>query len=173
MLELVLGGARSGKSRYAMQRALMLSQRPVYIATAQASSDVDLRARIARHQQDRDPRFETHEQSLRPECLSLIDRTVLLDCVTLWLSAVWMEERQNTERIRQRVRDAVVAIQAQAEHLVLVSNEIGMGVHAATEVGRQFADLQGWVNQDIAVRADRVVLMVAGLPLVIKSQDAK
>ena len=171
MFELVLGGARSGKSRYAMQRALLLDPRPLYVATARAMDDTDLQQRIEHHRRERDPRFETAEAGHRPEQVALEGRTAVVDCVTLWLSTVWMEERQNSEVIRRRMREAVAAMHARAHHLLLISNEIGLGVHAATAVGRQFADLQGWVNQDMAAQADRVTLMVAGLPLTVKQEQ--
>ena len=134
--------------------------------------DADLQQRIEHHRRERDPRFETAEAGHRPEQVVLEGRTAVVDCVTLWLSTVWMEERQDSAVIRRRMRESVAAMHARARHLLLISNEIGLGVHAATAAGRQFADLQGWINQDIAALADRVTLMVAGLPLPIKQETS-
>lgn len=161
---LVLGGARSGKSRHA--ESLCVGNRH-YIATAQAFDD-EMKARIAKHREDRGAAWTTHEvtQDLSGK-LREIDgkgRVVLVDCLTLWLSNVMLSE----EDWRGPSEVLAALLPAMTADVVLVSNEVGMGIVPETALGRQFRDAQGFLNQRIAAVADRVVFVAAGLPLVLK-----
>ncbi len=167
MLYYISGGQRSGKSRHAQELALQLSSSPVYLATSRAWDD-DHRRRIARHVADRDARWTTLEEEKYLSRLPLAGRTVVLDCVTLWLTNFFADAKYDVETTLQQARGEFDKLMQQDCTLLVVSNEIGMGLHAPTETGRQFADLQGWLNQHIARRADRAIFMVSGLPLVVK-----
>jgi adenosylcobinamide kinase/adenosylcobinamide-phosphate guanylyltransferase len=167
MLYYISGGQRSGKSRYAQDLALQLSEQPVYLATSRPWDD-DHRARIARHVTDRDARWTTLEEEKHLSRLNLAGRTVVLDCVTLWLTNFFSDAQYDVENTLQQAKNEFDKLLLQDCTLLVISNEIGMGLHAPTEVGRKFADLQGWLNQHIAQRADRAIFMVSGLPLVVK-----
>lgn len=161
---LVLGGARSGKSRHA--ESLCLGKRH-YIATAQAFDD-EMRARIAKHRADRGADWTTHEvtQDLSG-ALRDIDgagQTILVDCLTLWLSNLMLAD----EDWRGLSEVLATLLPAMTSDVVLVSNEVGMGIVPETSLGRQFRDAQGFLNQQIAAVADKVVFVAAGLPLVLK-----
>lgn len=164
---LVLGGARSGKSRYAEQTALELSSAPVYLATSRVI-DADHQARIERHQKDRGQEWRTVEEEKHLSRCGLRDNVVVVDCVTLWLSNFFMDLHQDVDRcVREATHELDQAL-AQPNRWIFVSNEIGQGVHAESEAGRKFTDLQGFVNQEIAKRVDAVALMVAGIPHYVK-----
>jgi adenosylcobinamide kinase/adenosylcobinamide-phosphate guanylyltransferase len=163
---LVLGGARSGKSRHA--EGLCTGERH-YVATAQAFDD-EMRARIAKHRQDRGSDWVTHEapHSL-VETLRDIDapgRCILVDCLTLWLSNTMLAESD-----WQGLAGVLAALlPAMRADVVLVSNEVGMGIVPETSLGRAFRDAQGILNQRVAEVADTVVFVAAGLPLVLKGE---
>ncbi|MDO3625347.1 bifunctional adenosylcobinamide kinase/adenosylcobinamide-phosphate guanylyltransferase [Mucilaginibacter sp. BT774] len=164
MIYYITGGTRSGKSRYAQQLALSLSDNPVYLATAR-KWDEDFEQRIRRHQQDRDERWQNIEEERYPSKLDLQGRIVVLDCVTLWLTNFFSDTKYNVDETLKQIKtefDKLAGIEAT---WIIISNEIGMGMHADTETGRKFADLQGWINQHIAQRADKAIFMVSGLPL--------
>jgi adenosylcobinamide kinase/adenosylcobinamide-phosphate guanylyltransferase len=167
MLYYISGGQRSGKSRYAQDLALQLSPSPVYLATSRAWDD-DHRQRIARHVADRDARWTTLEEEKYPSRLDLTGRTVVLDCVTLWLTNFFTDTGYDVAETLRQAQAEFDALRQQECTLLVISNEIGMGLHAPTEAGRKFADLQGWLNQHIARQADRAIFMVSGLPLVVK-----
>ena len=167
MLYYISGGQRSGKSRYAQDLALQLSPNPVYLATSRAWDD-DHRQRIARHVADRDARWTTLEEEKYLSRLDLTGRTVVLDCVTLWLTNFFADADYAVEATLRHAQAEFDQLMRQDCTLLVISNEIGMGLHAPTEAGRKFADLQGWLNQHIAQRADRAIFMVSGLPLVVK-----
>ncbi|NCO41486.1 MAG: bifunctional adenosylcobinamide kinase/adenosylcobinamide-phosphate guanylyltransferase [Armatimonadetes bacterium CG_4_10_14_3_um_filter_66_18] len=165
---LVLGGARSGKSRWALQHASHY-ERPVYLATAEPGDD-EMRERIRHHQQERGSEWRTVEEPLEIDRVltdgNLNAGVVLVDCLTLWLSNVVTQ--LGSDRYTER-RDALLeALAKPAQPVVLVSNEVGMGIVPASELGREFRDLAGWLNQDMARVADKVVLVVAGLSLALK-----
>jgi adenosylcobinamide kinase/adenosylcobinamide-phosphate guanylyltransferase len=164
---LILGGARSGKSRLAERLARESGRERVYVATAQAFDD-EMAERIARHRIDRGDGWTTVETPLdlaaavRGE--SEPGRVLLVDCLTLWLSNVMLAGRDVAAGIDDLV-DAVTAVQAP---LVLVSNEVGLGIVPDTPLGRRFRDAQGILNQRIAAVVPRVVFVAAGLPLALK-----
>lgn len=167
MLYYISGGQRSGKSRYAQELALQLSPSPVYLATSRAWDD-DHRQRIARHVADRDARWTTLEEEKYPSRLPLAGRTVVLDCVTLWLTNFFTDTGYDVAKTLRQAQAEFDALRRLDCTLLVISNEIGMGLHAPTEAGRKFADLQGWLNQHIARQADRAIFMVSGLPLAVK-----
>ncbi len=167
MLTYISGGQRSGKSRYAQDLALQLSPNPVYLATSRAWDD-DHRQRIARHVADRDARWTTLEEEKYPSRLDLSGRTVVLDCVTLWLTNFFADAEYDVDAALEQAKAEFDKLLLLDCTLLIISNELGMGLHATTEAGRKFTDLQGWLNQHIAQRADRAIFMVSGLPLVVK-----
>jgi adenosylcobinamide kinase/adenosylcobinamide-phosphate guanylyltransferase len=165
---LVLGGARSGKSRYAEQE--VMSSRPpwIYVATAESFDD-EMATRIAEHKSRRSLDWQTIDAPLDlAGALAALPRsaTVLVDCLTLWLSNLMLAGRDIETEIR-RLEEAMLAHTAP---LVLVSNEVGSGIVPDNALARRFRDFQGLLNQRVAARADRVVLVVAGLPMIVKGQ---
>jgi adenosylcobinamide kinase/adenosylcobinamide-phosphate guanylyltransferase len=166
---LVLGGARSGKSRYAEQ--ITMSSRPpwIYLATAESFDD-EMTTRIADHKNRRSHDWQTIDTPLDlADALAALppSATVLVDCLTLWLSNLMLAERDIDAEI-QRLEAAMLA---HAAPLVLVSNEVGFGIVPDNALARRFRDFQGLLNQRVAARADRVVLVVAGLPMIVKGQS--
>ncbi|SNS57429.1 adenosylcobinamide kinase /adenosylcobinamide-phosphate guanylyltransferase [Sphingomonas laterariae] len=163
---LILGGARSGKSRFAQSLAEAEAGPLIYVATAQAFDD-EMAERIAHHQADRGPRWTTREvpQEL-PQALreAGTDATLLVDCLTLWLSNRMLAD----DDMAEAVDGLVAAIRACPARLILVSNEVGSGIVPETPLGRAFRDHAGRANQAVAAVADRVALIVAGLPLWLK-----
>ena len=170
--DLILGGVRSGKSRLALRLAAAMPRgsRGAFLATAQAL-DGDMEARIARHRAERPAGWATLEEpyDVVAACESLEGRVdvVVLDCVTLWVANLLL--RGDVETSILAAADALAGYFAERRFsLIIVSNEVGAGLHPPTEVGLQFRDALGGVNQRIAAAADRVRYMVAGLPMVIK-----
>lgn len=171
MIALLVGGARSGKSRHAQEVARALTPSPIMLATSRAYDD-DHAARIARHKADRGPEWTTLEEPLaiaRPE---LAGRVVVVDCVTLWLTNVFSDARWNPSVAHEAARAELARLFEVRATWILVTNELGMAPHAATEAARKFVDIHGFVNQEIASRADAVTLMVCGIPLPVKGGDA-
>lgn len=164
---LVLGGARSGKSRIAQQWAEATSRTRVLIATAQAF-DAEMQERIAHHRSERDASWEVREAALdlvpALRMAAAPDRIVLVDCLTLWLSNVMLDGRD-----ARRETDALIdALKALEGPVLLVSNEVGQGIVPATALGRAFRDEQGRLNQRIAAACDAVVFVAAGCPVLLK-----
>ncbi|MFC1641493.1 bifunctional adenosylcobinamide kinase/adenosylcobinamide-phosphate guanylyltransferase [Myxococcota bacterium] len=168
-ITLIVGGARSGKSRYAQQLALELWNTPIYVATSREWDD-DHRARIERHRRERSTAWSTVEEQRNLADLPWDDPqvVVVVDCITLWLTNLFCDGGNHVESALSEARQQIDTIATRSAHWLLVSNELGMGVHAATDLGRKFADLQGWVNQHAAAQAQAVALMVAGIPLYVK-----
>ena len=168
MLTLITGGTRSGKSRYAQGLALQLDQRPCYLATAR-HWDAEFSQRIARHQSERRQHWDNQEIEIALSSLQTDSEAVVVDCVTLWLTNLFTDTNSDAEASLAQAQQEIDLLAARKDkHWLLVSNEIGMGLHADTAIGRQFIDLQGFSNQYIAQRADRVLFMVSGLRLVVK-----
>jgi adenosylcobinamide kinase/adenosylcobinamide-phosphate guanylyltransferase len=163
----VLGGARSGKSRYAEGLIARLPKPWIYIATAEARDD-EMAARIAAHKARREAGWQTIEAPHElPEAFDAAPQAaaVLVDCLTLWLANV-MEAKFDMEKIFARLEKALAA---RAGATVLVSNEVGLGIVPDNALARSFRDLQGVLNQRLAAQAPRVVMMVAGIPIALKS----
>lgn len=167
MIYYITGGQRSGKSSYGQELALSLSNNPIYLATAR-HWDGDFQNRIARHQSDRDERWENIEEEKTLSKYDFLDRVVLIDCITLWLTNFFVDTKNDVEACLTQAKTEFDLLCEQEATFIIISNEIGMGTHAHTEVGRRFTDLQGWMNQYISRRADRAILMVSGLPLNLK-----
>jgi adenosylcobinamide kinase/adenosylcobinamide-phosphate guanylyltransferase len=165
-LTLVLGGARSGKSRYAESLIAALPQPWIYVATAEAR-DAEMAERIALHRSRRGENWQTVEA---PHNLSAAlaavaaDTPVLIDCLTVWLSNCMLAGAD----VATEIAHLEAALDSRRAPVVLVSNEVGSGIIPDNVLARRFCDLQGSLNQRMAARADRVVLMVAGLPVVVK-----
>ena len=161
---LVLGGARSGKSRFA--ESLSHGKRH-YVATAQAFDD-EMRDRIALHQRQRGDGWLTHEEvfAVSPRLENLNDPAnfILVDCLTLWLSNLMLADHD----VADATMRLLMILQTMKADVVLVSNEVGLGIVPETPLGRAFRDTQGRLNQQVAEVADRVVFIVAGLPLMLK-----
>lgn len=164
---LVLGGARSGKSRYAETRAVETGLARIYVATAEAG-DAEMRARIARHRAGRGDGWLTVEAPL--DLAGAIDahagaeRVVLVDCLTLWLSNRMLAGGD----VESAVSDAIAAIGRAAGPVILVSNEVGWGIVPDNALARRFRDAAGFANQRFAAAVDEVQLVCAGLPLPLK-----
>ncbi|MFN3739807.1 MAG: bifunctional adenosylcobinamide kinase/adenosylcobinamide-phosphate guanylyltransferase [Thermodesulfovibrionales bacterium] len=188
----ITGGARSGKSRFALEMATKLQGRKVYIATAEPL-DEEMRQRIERHKRERGGDWFTIEEPLNlPQLLRELKRSydvVLIDCLTLWLSNLILK-RQNTEDRAQTIETEIaqfldtIKIFKSSLHpfthspihlnssnfcsLFIVSNEVGMGIVPDNELARRFRDLAGLLNQKVATVADEVYIVVSGIPLKIK-----
>lgn len=167
MIRLILGGARSGKSRQAEQLAQASGHEVIYVATAQAY-DAEMQTRIERHRSERPAHWLTLEEPLQLAATILQhqapDRCLLIDCLTLWVTNQLLADAD-----MEAERQALCAALANARgDIILVSNETGMGVVPMGELSRRFSDEAGWLNQSIAAQADQVVLMVAGIPMRVK-----
>jgi adenosylcobinamide kinase/adenosylcobinamide-phosphate guanylyltransferase len=171
---LIVGGARSGKSRFAVER-LSPDARIVFVATAQAR-DENMVKRIARHRAERPPRWETVEEPYdlvrRLHALEGAGDGILVDCLTLWVSNLLLRGDRD-DAILEGAEALAGLIGRRRSSLTLVSNEVGEGVHPETEIGLRFRDLLGGVNQRVAAACDSVVLMVAGIPLTVKAPAAR
>ena len=170
---LVTGGARSGKSSYALQLGKTFSKK-AYVATAQAL-DQEMLERIEKHRKERDASFATVEAPF--ELTGALRKIpagfdfVLVDCLTLWLSNLFLKD-QHPSALEQEIEIFLNFLPARSFTLALVSNEVGMGVVPDNELGRKFRDWQGKLNQQVAERADEVVLMVSGLPVFVKKEES-
>ncbi|PIF31143.1 adenosylcobinamide kinase /adenosylcobinamide-phosphate guanylyltransferase [Flavobacterium sp. 9] len=168
MIYLITGGERSGKSSYAQNLALQLSNAPIYVATAR-KWDADFQNRIDRHQQERDERWTNIEKEKHLSEIDFSGKVALIDCVTLWLTNFFIDHKNDVPLSLEEAKKEFLSIAAQENAtLIIVTNEIGMGVHAETHIGRKFTELQGWMNQFLASNANEVVLMVSGIPVKIK-----
>ena len=171
MITLILGGVRSGKSRYA-QALAEKSAKVIFLATAEAGDD-EMRARIEHHQQERPATWRTVEVPVDLDT-ALIQHgnngaLLLVDCLTLFTANLLAAEKDNANQIQTRVDRLCAALkEVSAASIVLVSNEVGSGIVPAYASGRQFRDLLGEINQRVAQIADNVVLMVAGCPMAVK-----
>ncbi len=169
----VFGGARSGKSTFAEKLALARFRHPLYLATAE-HTDAEMDDRIARHQARRGEAWGCHEEPLdvasaianaAPECDG-----ILLECLSTWLGNVLYHANENAWEERRAV--FLDALRNTSRGIVVIGNEVGMGIVPATPLGRQFRDLNGWLNQAVAAVADEVIFVAAGLPLWLKGAPA-
>jgi adenosylcobinamide kinase/adenosylcobinamide-phosphate guanylyltransferase len=167
MILYITGGERSGKSNYAQQQALEKSSEPIYIATSRIW-DEDFKNRVQKHVSGRDERWTTIEEEKHIGTLNLEQKVAVLDCVTLWLTNFYTDTNYNVQDSLEQAKKEFDLLAAQDCTLIIISNELGMGVHAETEIGRKFVELQGWMNQYIASKAHNAVLMVSGIPLRLK-----
>ena len=170
---LVTGGARSGKSKYAEQRAAVLGSRRLYVATAEAK-DEEMAQRIAEHKRRRGDEWTTIEEAVELSGALLAQRgrtdCALVDCLTLWLSNLLL--RRDTKYAEEKIEELLKMLPRLDFHIVLVTNEVGWGIVPDNPLGRQFRDLAGWTNQRIAAAANEIVLLVAGMPMIVKKGKA-
>lgn len=166
-ITLITGGQRSGKSRYAQELALSLSPNPIYLATSRVW-DEEHRARINRHKEERGAEWTTIEEEKELSKYDYKGRVVLIDCITLWATNFFFDLESNVEHALETIQSEFDKVITQDAQFILVTNEIGMGEMSQNDLQRKFADLQGWLNQYIASRADEVYLMVSGIPLKVK-----
>ena len=166
---LITGAARSGKSRYAEQQARELGPRRLYIATAEAK-DPEMCQRIDEHKRRRGNDWVTIEEPLALAETLLGQRTqtdcALVDCFTLWLSNLLLA--YEVKYARERVERLVETTRQLDFHLMFVTNEVGWGIVPDNSLAREFRDLSGWANQRMAAVANEVVLMVTGIPMIVK-----
>jgi len=171
---LVLGGVRSGKSRYAEELARNQARAVTLIATAEAQ-DEEMAARIEAHRSHRDTRWRVIEEPLALAaalCKAAVspDSLVIVDCLTVWLSnLVCGNDADASRRETQALLDTLSSL---AGDCILISNEVGFGIIPANALARRFGDEAGVLHQRIAAQCDRVILMVAGLPLAVKGPQA-
>lgn len=163
----ITGGQRSGKSNFAQQLAEEKSESPIYLATARIW-DEDFKSRVKRHQTDRGDMWQTIEEEINISNHKLQGKVVLLDCITLWLTNIYYESKSDVDVSLEAAKIEWDKFTKQDFTLLVVSNELGMGVHPENEMARKFADLQGWMNQYIAKSANEVNLMISGIPVKIK-----
>lgn len=166
-IHLITGGERSGKSIYAESEALRLSESPVYLATARVW-DEEFRQRILRHQERRGPEWTNIEEDIRPSKHDFTGRVVLIDCITLWATNYFFDMQQDVDQALEALKKEFDTLVQQDATFIFVTNELGMGGMSESRTQRLFTQLQGWMNQYVAARADRVTLMVSGLPLTVK-----
>ena len=164
---LVTGGQRSGKSRYAQDRALSTSPNPVYLATSRIW-DEEFRQRVLRHQADRGPEWTNIEEEKYLSHHSLEGRVIVIDCVTLWSTNFFFDNNSQVDISLKELKKEFDEFTAQDAYFIFVTNELGMGGVSIDETQRKFTDLQGWMNQYVASKADEVILMVSGIPVPVK-----
>ncbi len=168
MICLITGGERSGKSTYAQKLAFEHNENPTYLATAR-KWDGAFAERIQKHQSQRGVQWNNIEEEKYIGSLDLSNKVVVIDCVTLWLTNFYTDAEANIEASLAQAKTEFDKFLNMKGTFIFVTNEIGMGVHADTDIGRKFVELQGWMNQYIAKNAHKVVLMVSGIPVVIKN----
>lgn len=166
---LITGGARSGKSSYAERLALSLSPNPVYLATSRIW-DEEFRQRVLRHQANRGPEWTNIEEEKELSRHSLQGRVVLIDCVTLWCTNYFFDLEADTDKALAAIKTEFDRLTEQEATFIFVTNEIGMGGISENLIQRKFTDMQGWMNQYIATRANQVLLMVSGIPVKVKDE---
>ena len=163
---MITGGQRSGKSKKAEEIALSISDNPVYVATAHIW-DEEFRERVKRHQERRGPQWTNIEEEKLLSRHDLTGRVAVIDCVTLWLTNFFFENN-NVDETLTAVKEEFERFTKNDATYIFVTNEIGSGGVSDNVVQRQFTDLEGWMNQYIASRADEVILMVSGIAVKIK-----
>ena len=167
---LITGGQRSGKSEKAETLALSLSTNPVYLATAHVWDD-EFRERVRRHQERRGPEWTNIEEELYLSRHDLTGRVAVIDCVTLWLTNWLMADSVGIDSVDAILAEAKREFDAFTQHdatYIFETNEIGLAGVSDNALQRKFTDLQGWMNQYIAQKADEVILMVSGIEMKIK-----
>lgn len=170
---LITGGQRSGKSRYAEELALSLSDHPVYVATAHIW-DEEFRQRVLRHQERRGPQWTNIEEERELSRHNLTGQVAVIDCITLWCTNFFFDrnkpdnEQPTVDEALKLLKEEFNRFTNQDATLIFVTNEIGAGGVSTDVIQRRFTDLQGWMNQYVAQKADEVILMVCGIPVKIK-----
>lgn len=164
---LITGGQRSGKSSKAEELALSLSANPVYLATAHIWDD-EFRERVRKHQVRRGPQWTNIEEEIHLSHHDLSGRVVVIDCVTLWLTNFFFQLNSKVDKSLEAAKAEFDAFTQHDATYIFVTNEIGSGGTSENAIQRKFTDLQGWMNQYIASKADEVILMVSGIAVKVK-----
>ena len=164
---LITGGQRSGKSTQAEELALNLSDNPVYLATAHIW-DEEFRERVRRHQERRGPQWSNIEEEQFLSRHDMTGRVAVIDCVTLWLTNFFFAHDSDTDLSLELAKTEFDKFTAADATYIFVTNEIGSGGVSENAIQRKFTDLEGWMNQYIASKADEVILMVSGIPVKVK-----
>lgn len=172
MIQLILGGARSGKSRLAEQKAKDSGLSVTYVATAQAYDD-EMRERILHHQADRPTDWGLVEEPLyladRLVQIDQANQLILVDCMTLWMSNLLLNEQKDFQSLQcQKLLEMLPTLKSE---IILVSNETGLGVVPMGQLSRKFVDESGRLHQQLGQIADHVVFCVAGFPIVLKGES--
>lgn len=167
-ITLITGGQRSGKSGYAQKMALSLTDTPVYLATSRIWDD-EFRERVKRHQTDRGPEWTNLEEEKTLSRVNVEKRVVVVDCITLWATNFFFDNQSDVDLSLTELKKEFDRFIRQDAHFIFITNEIGLGGTSPDLLQRKFTDLQGWLNQYIAAKANEVVLMVSGIPVPIKS----
>ena len=168
---LVTGGARSGKSSFALEEAMKHQGKRVFIATALAL-DEEMKDRIRRHREERGERFATIEEPL--DIISCVEglaedvKVLVVDCLTVWLGNLFHECGDNEDAVKQDVERFCKALPAINPELILVTNEVGFGIVPENRLTRLYRDMLGFLNRVIAQRADKVYCCICGIPVCIK-----
>ncbi|MFH1983613.1 MAG: bifunctional adenosylcobinamide kinase/adenosylcobinamide-phosphate guanylyltransferase [Pseudomonadota bacterium] len=167
---LVIGGCRSGKSDHGQRLAEAAGHSRLYVATCVPADD-EMHARVKRHREGRGERWDTIEEPLDISDVILLKKqqydVVLIDCLTLWTTQLTLAEATDDE-VSRRLDDLAAAMAAPGAPLIFVTNEVGCGIVPENALARRFRDLAGQVNRTVAARAERVVWVVAGIPVTIK-----
>lgn len=168
---LIIGGARSGKSSFGIRLAMGLGRRIAFIATAEGLDD-DMKRRIKRHRQKRPREVATIEEPLKlSQALKRAGREfdcIVIDCLTLWLSNIL---KKSDRAIEREIAGFINALRSIRRNVIIISNEVGMGVVPANRSARRFRDILGGLNQAVASEAETVILMMSGIPVVIKGKE--
>ena len=164
---LITGGQRSGKSTKAEELALSLSPNPVYMATAHIW-DEEFRERVRKHQERRGPQWTNIEEETQLSLHDMTGRVIVIDCVTLWLTNFFFANNSDVDKSLELAKAEFDKFTEPDATYIFVTNEIGLGGVSENAIQRKFTDLEGWMNQYIASKADEVILMVSGIPIKIK-----
>jgi adenosylcobinamide kinase/adenosylcobinamide-phosphate guanylyltransferase len=171
----ITGGCRSGKSRFALDYANQHFSKKMYLATCEAL-DQEMAQRIEHHKKMRGPEWHTIEEPIEiSDQIKLHGdevEVIVLDCITLWLSNLLMRRKDDLE-IMEEISRFINTIKEKQTSLILVSNEVGLGIVPVDPLGRRFRDLSGMANQKIAEVVNTVILMVSGIPIFLKGKDEK
>lgn len=169
---LITGGQRSGKSVFAENLALSLSDNPLYIATAHIWDD-EFRLRVEKHKERRGPQWTNYEEERNLSSIYIYNKVAVIDCVTLWCTNFYFDASKGNDNpdineVLERIKKEFDAFVRQDATFIFVTNEIGSGGVSDNAVQRRFTDLLGWMNQYVAHKADDVYLTVSGIPVKIK-----
>ena len=164
---LITGGQCSGKSKKAEELALSLSENPVYMATAHIW-DEEFQERVRKHQERRGPQWTNIEEERNLSLHDMKGRVVVIDCVTFWLTNFFFANDSDVDKSLEEAKAEFDKFTTPDATYIFVTNEIGLGGVSENAVQRKFSDLQGWMNQYIAEKADEVILMVSGIEMKIK-----
>ena len=164
---LITGGQRSGKSTKAEELALSLCPNPVYMATAHIW-DEEFRERVRKHQERRGPQWTNIEEETNLSLHNMTGRVVVIDCVTLWLTNFFFANNSDVDKSLELAKAELDKFTEPEATYIFVTNEIGLGGVSENAIQRKFTDLEGWMNQYIASKADEVLLMVSGIEVKIK-----